>query len=72
MSNFTPDTLIRDVLVGHPYAAEVFARYGLGCASCLAAEMETLRAVADMHGVAVNELLDALDRASSEGEHAHD
>jgi len=63
MPRFSPETPIRDVLVGHPQAADVFARFDLGCASCLAADMETVRSVADMHGVSVDELLAALDEA---------
>lgn len=70
MPKFTADTPIRDVLVNHPASAEVFARYGLACGACLAAEMETLNAVAHMHGVPVAELLDALDRAESKEETA--
>jgi hybrid cluster-associated redox disulfide protein len=57
MAAFTPDTLIRDVLTAHPEAASVFTKHDLGCPSCLAADMETLSAVASMHDITVDVLL---------------
>ena len=71
MAPFTPDTLIRDVLVSHPDAADVFERHGLACPSCLAASMESVAAVASMHEVSVSTLLaelNDLSAASAEGE----
>ncbi len=35
MAGITRDTMIREVLVGYPDAADVFERNGLACASCL-------------------------------------
>jgi hybrid cluster-associated redox disulfide protein len=61
MARFTPDTLIRDVLVSHPRAADVFDRHGLACPSCLASGMETVSAVATMHEVPVSALLAELN-----------
>jgi hybrid cluster-associated redox disulfide protein len=61
MQQYSPDMLISDVLVSHPEAVAVFTRFGLGCPSCMAAEMETLRSVATMHDVPVENLLAALD-----------
>lgn len=57
MPEITSQMLIRDVLVSHPQAADVFDRHGLACASCLAAGMETVSAVASMHEVSVDALL---------------
>ena len=57
MLEFTSDMLIRDVLVARPDAADVFERHALACASCLASGMETVSAVATMHGVSVDALL---------------
>ena len=62
MARFTPDTLIKDVLISHPDAAEVFDRHGLGCPSCLAAGMESVAAVASMHEVSVIVLLAELNK----------
>lgn len=75
MSALTADTLISEVLQNRRGAVDVFARFGLGCAHCLAAEMETLRSVADMHDVNLDDLLDALREAeaddSVEAGHTH-
>lgn len=62
MDRYTADMLIRDVLISQPEAADVFEDYGLGCASCLAAGMETVRAVASMHDVSVDSLLADLNK----------
>lgn len=61
MAQITRDTLIRDVLVGHPDAADIFESHGLACASCLASGMETVSAVATMHEVSVDALLAELN-----------
>lgn len=61
MQTYTSDMLIRDVLTSHEGAAAVFERHSLGCATCLAAEMETLSSVATMHDIPVDALLDDLN-----------
>ncbi len=61
MSRFTSDTLIQEVLVSCPDAADVFERHGLACPSCLAAGMENVAAVASMHDVSVSLLLAELN-----------
>jgi len=61
MTSITRDTMIREVIVGHPGAAEVFDRHGLACASCLASGMDTVSAVAAMHDVPVEALLAELN-----------
>lgn len=62
---FTGDSLIADVLRADSGSAAVFERFGLGCASCLAADIETLASVAYAHDVSVTELLDALNSDQS-------
>ena len=57
METYTRDMIIRDALLLHEGAAAVFERHGLGCGHCLAAEMETLAAVATMHDIPVEVLL---------------
>lgn len=57
MDVLTPDMLIRDVLTAHPEATAVFERHGLGCPSCLAADMDTLASVASMHDIALDVLM---------------
>jgi len=69
MTEYTRDTLIRDVLNSAEGSAAVFERYGLGCPMCLAADMETLASVATMHDIPVDGLiadLNALDIDDSE------
>ncbi len=57
MAGITRDSMIRDIMVAYPEAADVFDRHGLACASCLASGMETVSAVAAMHDVSVEVLL---------------
>lgn len=65
MQTVTGDTLISEVLAKHPRAAEVFSRFGLGCPGCFAAGMETVSAVASMHDVSVEQLLQELNDDAS-------
>jgi len=65
MDLITRDTLIRDVLTAHEGAAAVFDRYGLGCAVCMGADMETLASVATMHDIPVDDLLADLNVLAS-------
>jgi hybrid cluster-associated redox disulfide protein len=68
VATFTRDMLIRDALLSHEGATDVFVRHGLGCSHCMAAEMETLAAVASMHEIAVDVLLDDLNALEAHGE----
>jgi len=71
VQTYTRDMLIRDALLLHDGASAVFERHGLGCGHCMAAEMETLAAVATMHEIPVDVLLadlNALETDPREGE----
>lgn len=72
VTGYRRDMLIRDVLTSHEGAAEVFHRHGLGCAACVAAELETLDSVATMHDISVDTLIGDLDalRAGEQEEDA--
>ena len=61
MDGYTRDMVIKDVLTSHAGVARVFERHGLGCAACMAAEMETLASVAVMHDISVEVLIADLD-----------
>lgn len=61
MPRYSADMLIQDVLMSHPGVSAIFERYGLACGSCFAADLETLQAVAHMHGVSVESLMAELD-----------
>jgi hybrid cluster-associated redox disulfide protein len=56
---------IKEVFMSLPGAARVFERHGLGCAGCLAAELETLDSVAVMHDIAVEDLLRDLNELAA-------
>jgi len=61
MSTYRADMPISDILASHPDAPAVFERNGLPCAGCLGASIETLDAVAHVHGVSTAALLDQLN-----------
>ncbi len=61
MSTYRADMSISEVLASHPDAPAVFERHGLPCAGCLGASMETLEAVAHVHGVSTATLLAQLN-----------
>lgn len=61
MHRVTPDMYISDVLAECPGAVLVFERHGLACAACLAASMEPLSAVASVHDVPIEALIDDLN-----------
>ncbi len=64
----TPDMYISEVLAECPQAVEVFERHGLACAACLAASMEPLSAVASVHDVSIDALIDELNRNVESGD----
>lgn len=66
MDRITADSLISEVLACGPDVLAVFERRGLGCPSCLAAGMETVSAVASMHEVPLDDLLDELNGVRAE------
>jgi hybrid cluster-associated redox disulfide protein len=54
------DSTIMDVLREKPEAADIFFRFGMGCLGCAMAKGETIREAAQVHGIPIAELLDAL------------
>jgi hypothetical protein len=62
MTEFTESTLIKDPVAASPAAAAVLERNRLGCASCLAAGLDTVASAASAH---------ELDAAASLGEINH-
>jgi hybrid cluster-associated redox disulfide protein len=62
----TSEMMISEVLASCPGAARVFEQHGLGCAACLAAGMESVSAVAVVHDVSVEQLLDDLNGLAEE------
>jgi hybrid cluster-associated redox disulfide protein len=59
----TRDMIIADIIMQHPETLQVFKRYNLDCYECQIADLETLEHGAGVHKVAIDELLDALNRS---------
>lgn len=58
----TRDMIIADIIRQYPATLAVFKRYNLDCWECQIADLETIEHGAGVHKVAVEELLDALNR----------
>ena len=62
MARYDRNTPIRDILTSDPRAISIFEKHGLPCAGCMAADMETVSAVASMHDISVEALLQDLNQ----------
>ncbi|MCT4620477.1 MAG: DUF1858 domain-containing protein [Marinisporobacter sp.] len=58
----TKDTLISETLKINPKAAEILMGFGMSCLGCPSSQMETLEQAAEVHGLDLNELLEALNK----------
>lgn len=58
----TKDMTIGEVVRNVPTAAETLMGFGLGCVHCPSAQMETVEQAAMVHGIDINELLEALNK----------
>ena len=61
-TKITKDMGIMDIVTGYPETLEVFAKYGMGCIGCAAARFENLEAGARVHGIDVDEMVDAMNK----------
>lgn len=59
----TKDMIIADIIRNYPRSLPVFQQFNLDCYECQIADLETLEHGAGVHKVAIDELLDALNRA---------
>ncbi|MBO4962630.1 MAG: DUF1858 domain-containing protein [Clostridia bacterium] len=57
----TADTLIADVLNINENAAEILIDFGMHCLGCAIAHQETVGEAAAVHGINLDDLLDALN-----------
>ena len=64
----TKDMSITEVVMRWPETTQTFMEYGLHCIGCWAAHYENIEQGATVHGIPVNELVDALNRAVKEKE----
>ena len=61
MGKVTKDMGILDIVQQYPEAVQVFQKYGMGCLGCAAARFENLEAGAKVHGIDVDEMVDAMN-----------
>jgi len=57
---------IVEVVRKYPQTAEVFMKFGMGCLGCAAARFENIEQGALVHGMNVDELIAALNKAVEE------
>ena len=57
----TKDMNIIEIAQKHPESIEIFHKYGLGCLGCAAARFENLEAGAKVHGIDVDEMVNAMN-----------
>ena len=57
----TAETLIADVLNINENAAEILIDFGMHCLGCAIAHQETVGEAAAVHGINLDDLLDALN-----------
>ena len=57
----TADTLIADVLNINENAAEILIEFGMHCLGCAIAHQETVGEAAAVHGINLDDLLEALN-----------
>ena len=61
MEKITKEMGIMDIVQDHPETLEIFAKYGMGCIGCAAARFENLEAGAKVHGIDVDEMVNAMN-----------
>lgn len=61
--NINKDMTIGEVIRSFPNSVEVLMSFGMGCVGCPSAQAETLEEAAGVHGLNIDELMDALNKA---------
>lgn len=59
----TKEMGIMEIVQQYPQVLDVFAEFGMGCIGCMAARFETLEQGAAAHGIDVDKMVDALNKA---------
>ena len=62
MSKFNKDMTIGEVIKINESKAEVLMSFGMGCVGCPSAQAETIEEAAYVHGIKLEELLEALNK----------
>jgi hybrid cluster-associated redox disulfide protein len=60
----TADSVIADIITVYPLTIPVLRGFGMGCLGCPSATGEALKKAADIHGLNVGELVDALNKVA--------
>lgn len=63
MAKVTKDMSITEVVSKYPDSVPVFMEHGMGCLGCAAARFESIEQGARAHGIDVDGLIDALNKA---------
>lgn len=59
----TKDTTIGEIVRSYPNCIEVLMSFGMGCVGCPSAQGESIEQAAMVHGMDINSLLEALNKA---------
>ena len=70
MGKVTKDMGILDIVQQYPEAVAIFQKYGMGCLGCAAARFENLEAGAKVHGIDIDEMVDAMNAILDKQEQA--
>jgi len=57
----TKDMTIGEVIRANPKSVPVLMSFGMGCVGCPSAQMETLEEAAEVHGMDIDRMLEALN-----------
>lgn len=58
----TKNNTVGEILALKPKAAEILIGFGMGCLGCPSATVETLEQAAHVHGLNLEEILEALNK----------
>ncbi len=56
------DMTIGEVIRNKPEAASILMNFGMGCVGCPSAQAETLEEASRVHGLNIDELMEALNK----------
>ena len=62
----TKDMGIMEVAQKYPKTQEVFSSFGMGCIGCAAAHFENIEQGATVHGMDIDKLMEALNKAADQ------
>ena len=58
----TKDMLIGEIIRKKPETIEILMQFGMGCVGCPSSQMESLEEAAMVHGVKIDDLMEALNK----------